>query len=102
MIRPDKLARHDIPDEVWCDHLVAVDKALNAVFSVLPHTNDYPIWTDGEEILCENEDTAERIGDLIDMMCGEQTVNTGYYDPAEDERNNEVDSHTGFHYVTIN
>lgn len=29
------------------------------------------------------------------------TVNTGYYDPIEDERNNEVDCNTGYYYVTI-
>ena len=27
-------------------------------------------------------------------------VNTGYYDPEEDKRNNEVDKFTGWYYVT--
>ena len=31
----------------------------------------------------------------------EVEINTGYYDPEEDERNNEVDRYTGWWYVNI-
>ena len=48
------------------------------------------------------EQLAENIADLFDALYACQTVNTGYYDPEEDARNNEVDSHTGFYYVTVN
>ena len=30
---------------------------------------------------------------------GFNEVNTGYYDPTQDERNNEVDKFTGWYYV---
>ncbi len=76
-------------------------ETLFSVLALLPHTNDHRIWSDGEEILCETEQLAEHIADLIDAMYGGQVVNTGYYDPEEDERNNEVAENTGFWYVTI-
>lgn len=61
------------------------------------------IWSpDGDEILCETEQTAETIADLFDAIYGCPTVNTGYYDPEEDARNGETDQRTGYYYVTIN
>jgi hypothetical protein len=84
------------------DKFDTVTSVLSSVCSLLPHTNDYRIWSDGEEILCETEQLAESIADLLDAMYGDQTVNTGYYDPEEDERNNEVTNSTGFYYVTVN
>lgn len=86
----------------YVDRFDVITSLLSSLCGLLPNTNDFRIWSDGEEILCENEQLAENIADLIDAMYGEQTVNTGYYDPAEDKRNNEVDSHTGFFYVTVN
>lgn len=41
----------------------------------------------------------EGIADLLETMGFD--VNTGYYDPVEDERNHEVDRNTGYYYVTI-
>ncbi len=57
------------------------------------------IWTNGEAILCSTEDAANALADLIDALNIGDAV-TGYYDPEEDQRNNEVDSCTGFYYVT--
>ena len=79
-----------------------VSDTMERICALLPQTNDYRIWSDGEEILCETEQSAEHIADLLDAMYGDQTVNTGYYDPDEDRRNNEVDKRTGFYYVTVN
>lgn len=68
----------------------------------LPH-EPARIWSkDGDEILCENGNIAEHIADLFDAVYGEPVVNTGYYDPDEDERNGETDERTGYWYVTIN
>ena len=78
-----------------------VSDTMERICALLPRCEHF-IWSDGAEILCETEQTAETIADLLDAMYGEQTVNTGYYDPAEDERNNEVDFRTGFYYVTVN
>lgn len=78
-----------------------IAKAIAGIAHALP---DEParIWSkDGDEILCENEQIAENLADLFDAMYGESTVNTGYYDPEEDERNGETDERTGYWYVSV-
>lgn len=99
MIPANRLERTDIDEFAQAD---MVNSVLDNVCALLPHTNDYRIWSDGSEILCETEQLAENIADLFDALYACQTVNTGYYDPEEDARNNEVDSRTGFYYVTVN
>lgn len=54
----------------------------------------------GDEILTETEEQADRIADLLEAL-GFDYANTGYYDPEEDERNNEVDDRTGKWYVSV-
>ncbi len=49
-----------------------------------------------------DEEKIEALADFISQLCGEEVVNTGYYDPEEDKRNNEVDAYTGLYYVTVN
>lgn len=79
-----------------------VTELLSKLVELLPH-EDAPIWAhDNDEILCDKEQTAEAIADLFDALYGEMTVNTGYYDPEEDERNGETDCRTGYYYVMIN
>lgn len=71
-----------------------ISELLGRIAAALP---DEParIWTkDGDEILCEKEQIAETLADLFDAIYGEPTVNTGYYDPDEDERNGETDERT--------
>lgn len=53
----------------------------------------------GDELLCNSEELADFIADEIEMFFNVQ-CNTGYYDPEEDARNNEVDDRTGWWYVT--
>lgn len=62
--------------------------------------NKHGYWTDGEEILCKTEEQAEVLADFLEDV-GFDYVQTGYYDPKEDERNNEVNDHTGYWYVSI-
>lgn len=69
---------------------------------------DYPegiIWSAGDEILCKTESAANTIADMLELLYRSQGediyVNTGYYDPVEDERNGEVDKFTGWWYVCI-
>lgn len=57
------------------------------------------VWTDGTEILCTHEITAEWIAQILDVISGEPVSHTGYYDPFEDAQSGEVDNHTGFYYV---
>ena len=82
------------------DRAYAAMNTFRTIMELLPHERTH-IWSDGGEILCDTESRAEAIADLFDAVFGEQFVVTGYYDPAEDERNNEVTATTGFYYVDI-
>ena len=62
--------------------------------------NQHGFWTDGYEILCKTEKQATALADFLEDI-GFDYVNTGYYDPEEDKRNNEVDQFTGWWYVSI-
>ena len=66
---------------------------------LLDHRLHVKLWTNGDEILSKTESVIEGIADLLDSLGYD--VNTGYYDPVEDERNHEVDRNTGYYYVTI-
>lgn len=63
------------------------------------------IWSAGDEILCKTESAADALADMFECLYRAQDedilVNTGYYDPEEDKRNNEVDRLTGWWYVNI-
>lgn len=78
-----------------------VKYVLCQICKLLPHTSDYRIWSDGDEILCETEQLAEDIADFFDALYREPTVNTGYYDPEEDAREGKSFDTTGFYYVTV-
>ena len=57
------------------------------------------MWTDGVEILCKTESLAKSIADTLDSISGERMSHYHWYDPEEDERNGEVNDHTGWWYV---
>lgn len=63
------------------------------------------IWTSGDEILCKTESAVNAIADMLVTLYKAQgdeiLVNTGYYDPIEDEKNGEIDRYTGWWYVNI-
>lgn len=61
--------------------------------------NSINVWYDGSEILCNSEELADMIADILDDISGEKLSHTGYYDPEEDARDNCVDIHTGWFYV---
>lgn len=67
--------------------------------------SDGDILSSGDEILVKTESAADAIADMLEALYkaqGEEVlINTGYYDPVEDERNGEVDKYTGWWYVTI-
>ena len=58
------------------------------------------VWSCGDEILCRTDAMADAIADLLEAM-GYDGVNTGYYDPDEDEAAGEVDRLTGWYYVSV-
>ena len=78
---------------------------MEMIVNALPDYPDGIIWSDGEEILVKTESAANTIADLIEALYraqGEEVlINTGYYDPEEDKRNNEEDRYTGWWYVNI-
>lgn len=79
---------------------------MEMIINGLPDYPDGNIWSDGgTEILVKTESAADTIADLIEALYrtqGEEVVvNTGYYDPEEDKRNNEEDRYTGWWYVNI-
>lgn len=59
------------------------------------------IDTDGTEILCKDEETAEFIGDLADEFYDVDYLRTGYYDPVMDAKDGICDRYTGMYYVDI-
>lgn len=79
---------------------------MEMIVNALSDYSDGIIWSDGgTEILVKTESAANTIADLIDALYraqGEEVlVNTGYYDPKEDKRNNEEDRYTGWWYINI-
>ena len=69
------------------------------IMAELPRTPNGKMWCDGENILCRTEEQADAVADFLDSVIGDSVTHTGYYDPVEDERSNEVDDHTGYWYV---
>lgn len=84
-------------------------KKVNWIEKITERLRDFPegeIWTqDGDEILCKTETAANVIADMFTTLYKTQgdeiNVTTGYYDPEEDEKNNEVDVRTGWYYVDV-
>lgn len=62
--------------------------------------NRHGYWSDGKEILCKTEAEAEHLANFLEDI-GYESMQTGYYDPKEDERDGAVDDHTGFYYVAM-
>ncbi len=71
----------------------------------LPSNVEEEIWSDGSIILCKDGKTAETIAEVIELMYKKEGIDavivTGYYDPIDDRRNDEVDMYTGWHYVSM-
>lgn len=79
---------------------------MEMIINSLPDYSDGIIWSDGgTEILVKTESAANTIADLVTLLYKTQgedvLINTGYYDPEEDKRNNEEDRYTGWWYVNI-
>lgn len=94
------------------DRITKVNSLIHEFTSLLPCIYDSEVTDeyknthfltdpDGTEILSSNENEIEILADLFDQLYGVGTVNTGYYDPEEDKRNDEVDAYTGMYYVSI-
>ncbi len=87
-----------------------MNELLNMLLEHLPReprsydTSDDPgFWSDGDMILCPSETDCGIVADFLQDMLRDSTVTvtTGYFDPFEDQRNNECDDYTGFHYISF-
>lgn len=78
---------------------------ITRLLESLPNCQEKTIWSDGEEILVRTESAANAVADLIEQLYKSEgkdvLVNTGYYDPEEDQRNNEKDEYTGWWYIRM-
>lgn len=78
---------------------------FNSIMSRLPDEpsgdgrNRFQFWSDGMEILTADEDAHKQLVEFFDSI--RIDVCTGYYDPAEDKRDNSVDDHTGNYYINL-
>ena len=80
------------------------DNIFGAFASSLPQhppvdKDAFPIWCNGEVILCATEWLCETIANAIEAIIGEKVMHTGYYDPREDEESGETDWLTGWYYI---
>ena len=78
---------------------------FSAFCKSLPSNAEEEIWSDGSMILCKDGKAAKTIADVIELMYKKEGIDavivTGYYDPIDDRRNDEVDMYTGWHYVSM-
>ena len=96
----DKLVDTIMEDDM--DRIGKVDKIVDAIMKLLPKDPDPDkFWCNGEEILTKDGSEAECLANFFDQLYGEGIVNTGYYDPVEDERDGAVDKYTGYYYVSF-
>ena len=85
-----------------------IESHVDWFYEIAERLRDYSdgeIWSDGIEILCKTESAANAVADMIELLYQAQNecvyINTGYYDPVEDEKSGETDRYTGWYYINI-
>ncbi len=102
----------DVTNTKETDRITKVDEVIHAIADLLPSIYDSDITdefknthfltnSDCTEILSSDQNEVETLANFFNQLYGESTCTTGYYDPEEDARNNEVDAYTGLYYVSI-
>ena len=88
---------NNVPDPTW----EAIENIINQLPNVWKDdTSNCDIATNGVEILFKNHLDCEYFADAVDEhVFGSSECHTGYYDPEDDERNDEVDANTGWYYM---
>ena len=92
--------------------ITTIDGLIQEIMKLLPCIYDSEVTDefkethfltnpDKTEILSVNREEIETIANLFDQLYEDPQVTTGYYDPDEDKRNNEVDAYTGLYYLSI-
>ena len=84
-------------DAAW-EYVNVIIKSLPNVFT--DDTDNAMIATNGDELLFRKESDCERFADALDKyVFGFAECHTGYYDPQDDMRSDEVDENTGWYYI---
>lgn len=103
---PKKDNEADRNERIYSDYFE--EKKADWLSIISDRLRDYSegnIWADGNEILCRTESAANAIADMLQTLYKSQgedvVIKTGFYDPNEDEANNECDRYTGWWYVNI-
>lgn len=73
---------------------------LEAFLNQFPRKPTAPAWYDGSQVMVKSAEHADFLADLLESLFHIDYVNTGYYDPEEDKRDNCTDEYTGWHYVS--
>lgn len=86
------------------DRIDATDKLWHQLCAMLPTSphEEYIYWAPlgDEEILSHDAASIYLLADFFDNLYGMGTTVTGYYDPDDDRRNNEVNERTGYYYCS--
>lgn len=87
------------------NRLYSVFENIGAMLNASKENGTTDMWFDGERILSPNKSDINWITTFFEELIDETKVDfltmTGYYNPEEDKRNNEVDNHTGNYYLEI-
>lgn len=85
--------------------LYGVFETIGSMLNASKENGTTDMWFDGERILSQNKSDINWLMTFFEELVDETKVDfvtvTGYYDPEEDKRNNEVDDHTGNYYLEI-
>lgn len=93
-----KICRIDESEEI---KMIIFNQILESLPTEPKACDDNPgIWSNGCDIMCETEAVANTIADFLESMGVSDVATTGYFDPEEDRRCNEVNKCTGYYYVT--
>ena len=99
---PDRKESEEYEDS---NRLYSVFETIGAMVNKAKNDGHTDMWFDGERILSPNKSDINWITTFFEELLDETKVDfltvTGYYDPEEDKRNNEVDNHTGMYYLEI-
>lgn len=80
--------------------MITYEQILESLPTEPRQSDDNPgIWSNGYDIMCETEQIANTIAELLESMNITDVATTGYFDPKEDKENDEVNECTGFYYV---
>lgn len=91
------------------DRITEVDNLIKRMFELLPCIYDenisdeykyshFTINPDGDVLLSGDQNEIDTLANFFDALYGEGTVETGYYDPEEDEI---IDAYTGLYFLYI-